>query len=103
MAGDNLTVHFFNVAATHVSTTPLPNIKLAAYRPIDVIQIMYQNQYAPVQGSGGTTIWKMGRCIISPLTNIPVMGPLFDECKALGSSPNNVVNGADIALIEVVI
>ena len=98
MAGtDNLTVHILDQNANLASTQYFRNIDLSAWRPFDVIQIIYQRGQK-VTGPGTTTIWKMGRCVIVPGDPIPRAGrPLTDG--ALFSDPLNAINSGDQVIL----
>jgi len=100
MAAISLTIHIFDQNSVLLSTRTLRAVDPATYRPIDLIQLIYQKG-VKISNPNGSTIWKMGRCVINPVDSTPSPGRLFPECTPLGDPANNYHPGDPLTLVEV--
>lgn len=92
MPTGNLKLYIFDKDLNAGKPISLNNISLHEICPSDILQVLYQKGKQPSVSSGGTVIWKMGRCIIDPGSNLPKPDQLFEECATF-SSPENGLNG----------
>ncbi|TRZ70470.1 MAG: hypothetical protein D4R97_08230 [Bacteroidetes bacterium] len=97
-ANATLTLHVVGPKGIFRFTKDIDAIDLKFHRPIDVIQRLYQAG-KNVSNPGGTTIWKMGKCVSPPNPN-PVMGDVLDQVQPLAGVGNTVGNGNEIVVFE---
>ncbi len=99
----NLTVYILDQNSNLAASQSFTKIDFAACRPIDIIQILYQKGFK-VTKPGGTTIWKMGKCIAPPKPPVqpnPVPGQLLAESTFFTDPVNNVQPGDQVVIVEV--
>jgi hypothetical protein len=101
MALSTITVYILD-ANLNLAGTRDKKVNLAACRPIDIIQLIYQDGFN-VSVPGGSTIWKMGRCAQLPNPPVevnPKPGTLFAENAFLSDPINGVHDQDHVVLIE---
>ncbi|MCX6285854.1 MAG: hypothetical protein NTY96_01895 [Bacteroidetes bacterium] len=101
MATGKITIHIQQGGQTQVAAEKF-TIDFNTYRPGDVIQLVYLNG-ANAPAGGGTTIWKMGRCITPAGNPNPLPGALLAECQFFSDPVNGLTAACEVFLVEKVL
>jgi len=93
-----LTLYVVDLVGNYRFPKNIGNIDLKLHRPIDVIQRLYQTGNN-VTNPGGSTIWRMGKCISPPNPN-PGMGNVLDQFLPLAGVGNDIGDGDEVVVFE---